>query len=393
MLSQTHSKLGTHETVYLKGENMQQSNPTLYGKDSAGNIKQWSVYTDGEAVAVAHGRLNGKITMKSYQAEAKNVGRSNETTPTEQAEIEALAKWTKQLKRGYYQTIEEAEAHVAFTPMKCQDYKDFSHKVRFPGYAQYKLNGLRSMINEDGECLSKAGEVYKLPKHWECIPGFIQTELGQPLDGEVFAGLGVLSLQVINGAWKKYKPGITEQLGYYVYDIPVPDLPFKERVNLLEQLAERIVQLGLQDLIHVVHSEYIENQGQLDAFYAVALADKAEGIVYRNEDGVYEFGKRSYDVIKRKPRGNMEVKVLSVVSDKNGDGVLTGETKDGTLVDFLMRKDAHETINFRKYENAITLIGQFTEIEYEELSDDGVPTKPVGVRVREMIPGTWEPAE
>lgn len=371
---------------------MQQTNPTLYGKDTKGNIKEWSVYTEGATVTVGHGRLGGKITTRSYEAEAKNVGRSNETTPSEQAELEALAKWTKQLKRGYYQTVEEAEKHVAFTPMKCQDYKDFSHKVKFPGYAQYKLNGLRSLITDDGECLSKAGEVYTLPAHWKRIPEFIQAQ-GVPLDGEVFAGLGVLSLQVINGAWKKYKPGITEQLGYYIYDIPVPDIPFKVRVLMLDDLEDIVEEAGLSHLIHVVHSEYIENQEQLDAFYAKALADKAEGIVYRNEDGVYEFGKRSYDVIKRKPRGTMEVKVTGMVVDKNGDGVLTAITKDDKIVEFLMRKDSHPTINYRKADNASLLIGQFVEIEYEELSDAGVPTKPVGIRIREMIEGTWEPAE
>lgn len=58
-----------------------------------------------------------------------------------------------------------------------------------------------------------------------------------------------------------------------------------------------------------------------------------------------------------------------------------------------MRKDSDETINYRKEENALTLIGKFVEIEYEEFSDEGIPTKPVGVRVRKMIPGTWEPAE
>lgn len=371
---------------------MQQTNPTLYGKDSGGNIKEWSVYTDGATVTVAHGRLGGKITTKSYEAEAKNVGRSNETTPSDQAELEALAKWTKQLKRGYYHTIEEAQQHVAFTPMKCQDYKDFADRVKFPGYAQYKLNGLRSMINEDGECLSKAGEVYKLPEHWLPIPEFIQAQ-GIPLDGEVFAGLGVFSLQVINGAWKKYKKGITEKLRYFVYDIPVSDIPFEVRVQMLADLKDVVEEAGLSDLIHVVHTEYIENQEQLDAFYAKALEDKAEGIVYRNAHGIYECGKRSYDVIKRKPRQSMEVKILSMRRDKNGDGVLTGLTKDDKLVEFLMRKDSHPTINYRKADNAINLIHEFAEIEYEELSDDGIPTKPVGVRIREMIEGTWEPAE
>lgn len=368
------------------------NDPTLYGKDSSGNIKQWTVYTNGSIVTVAHGRMGGKITEKSYTAEAKNVGRSNETTPAEQAKLEAHAKWVKQLKRGYYQTVEEAQLHEPFTPMKCQDYKDFAHKVKFPGYAQYKLNGLRSMINEDGECLSKAGEVYSLPKHWLHIPEFIQAH-GIPLDGEVFAGLGVLSLQVINGAWKKYKPGITEQLGYYVYDIPVSDTPFSVRAQMLNNLKVVVEESDLKDLIHVVHSEYIADQEQLDAFYAKALQDKAEGVVYRNADGIYEFGKRSYDVIKRKPRGTMEVKVLSMRIDKNGDGVLTGLTNDEKSVEFLMRKDSHPTINYRKAENASDLIGEFVEIEYEELSDEGIPTKPVGVRIREMIAGTWEPAE
>lgn len=371
---------------------MLETNPTIYGKDSSGKIKQWSVYTNGAVVTVAHGRLGGKITEKSYTAEAKNVGRSNETTPDQQAELEALAKWTKQLKRGYYRTIEEAQLHDPFTPMKCQDYKDFSHKVKFPGYAQYKLNGLRSMINEDGECLSKAGEVYKLPEHWKRIPEFIQSQ-GLPLDGEVFAGLDVLSLQVINGAWKKYKAGITEQLGYYVYDIPVPDIPFKIRVQMLNDLEEVVKESGLSSLIHVVHTEYIENKEQLDAFYQKALLDKAEGIVYRNEDGVYEFGKRSYDVIKRKPRRTMEVKIASIRCDKNGDGVLTGETKDGILVDFLMRKDSDPEVNYRKADNAALLIDKFVEIEFEEFSDEGVPTKPVGVRIRDVNPVTWEPLE
>jgi ATP-dependent DNA ligase len=173
----------------------------------------------------------------------------------------------------------------------------------------------------------------------------------------------------------------------------VPDLPFKKRVEFLKDLAEMVVDAGLENLIHVVHSEYIENQEQLDEFYAKALADQAEGLVWRNEDGTYEFGKRSYDVIKRKPRATMEVKVTGMVVDKNGDGVLTGITKDGKIVEFLMRKDSHPTINYRKAENAVKLIDHFVEIEYEELSDAGVPTKPVGIRLRQMIEGTWEPAE
>ena len=67
--------------------------------------------------------------------------------------------------------------------------------------------------------------------------------------------------------------------------------------------------------------------------------------------------------------------------------------ENGKVVEFLMRKDSDETINYRKAENAEMLIGKFVEIEYEEFSDGGIPTKPTGVRLREMVEGTWEPRE
>ena len=101
---------------------------TLYGKDSKGNVRVWSIKTDGNAVTVEHGREDGKITSKTYYTKGKNLGRSNETTPDEQAVLEAEAKHKIQQKHGYFLTKEEALKHVEYEPMKCQDYKDFAKK-------------------------------------------------------------------------------------------------------------------------------------------------------------------------------------------------------------------------------------------------------------------------
>ena len=57
----------------------------------------------------------------------------------------------------------------------------------------------------------------------------------------------------------------------------------------------------------------------------------------------------------------------------------------GVQFECLMRKDSHETINYRKYSNALMLIGKAITYEYEELSDKRIPTKPTGVGVREML--------
>ena len=50
-----------------------------------------------------------------------------------------------------------------------------------------------------------------------------------------------------------------------------------------------------------------------------------------------------------------------------------------------MRKDADPEVSYRKYSNALLLIGKAITYEYEELSDKGVPTKPVSVALREMV--------
>ena len=113
--------------------------------------------------------------------------------------------------------------------------------------------------------------------------------------------------------------------------------------------------------------------------------------MYRNLDGMYECGKRSYDMIKRKPRYSAEALVTGVEKDKSGQGVLycealNGEQK-GTHFKFLMKKDANKEINYRLFENACNLVGKTVEYEYESLSNDKVPLKPTGLRLRDVLNG------
>ena len=81
---------------------------TLYSKDSKGELRVWSIYTEGAEVVVKHGKLGGKVQEKRYTAEAKNQGKANETTPEQQAILEAEAKYVKQLKSGYFADKDEA---------------------------------------------------------------------------------------------------------------------------------------------------------------------------------------------------------------------------------------------------------------------------------------------
>lgn len=366
---------------------MQQINETLYGKDSSGSLKVWTVFTEGNKIVVHFGKLGGKIQTKDTLCKGKNIGRSNETSPEQQAILEAKAKWVKQCKKGYYTSKDAALAHEEFTPMKAQNYKDFADRVVYPCYVQPKLNGLRCLSTDEQELMSKAGEPYKLPAHW--LEDF--NNLPEiPVDGEVFAGYqkqGGMSLQQINSAWKK--PNInTPRLKYYIYDIPVSGVEWADRLTMLMDLSKKT----FKNII-VVEGKWCNTQEELDKFYEDCLLAGAEGIVCRNADGLYEFGKRSYSLIKRKPREDMEALVISSEEDKNGQGNLTCVLQNGVEFECLMRKDSHDTINYRLYENSLKLIGTHIKFEYEEFSDNGVPTKPVGVGLRNVDPLTWKVLE
>ena len=347
---------------------------TLYGKDSKGELRVWSIYTEGAEVVVKHGKLGGKITEKRYTAEGKNIGKANETSDSEQAVLEAEAKYVKQLKSGYFPTQEEALDFIEFTPMKAQDYKKHANKVKYPCYMQPKLNGQRLMIDKNGVAWSKQGEPLELPAHWVGVKE-LAIEFGG-LDGEVYAGLesdGGLSLQKIISAFRKPNED-TPKLKYWVYDIPCT-VPFGVRE---QNIASRP---GIS--VVPVNTSIVSTEAEGDKLYEHFCNLGYEGAIYRNEDGIYEFGKRSYNLIKRKPRSTAEAVVKSVDKDRNGWGVLNCETFTGVQFRCQMKVDAGDK-NYRLYENALELIEQVIEYEFEEESDDGIPLKPVGGGIRQV---------
>ena len=365
--------------------------PTLYGKDSSGGLKLWEVFTQNEVIVVRHGKLNGKIQEKRTTAVPMNVGRSNATTASEQADTEALAKWTKQKKKGYFEDKEEALGFVTRTPMKAQNFNDYSHKVKYPCYIQPKLNGQRMLIDSEGNCQSKQGESIELPEPWkEDIKKLVESGLMKDgIDGEIFSGhvkQGGLSLQQIISAFRKPNEN-TQRLFFALYDV-CSDGTQEERV--LDMI--KIKGLNLSCILGNIETIFIETPEGADAWYAEWLEQGAEGMVYRNLDGKYEYGKRSYNLIKRKPRLDAEAKVVGCVPDKNNAGLLSCVLQNGVEFKCLMRVDSHPDIDYRKFDNANTLLGTFITFEYEELSDDGVPTKPVGVGLRKMNEN-WEPLE
>ena len=84
---------------------------TLYGQTKSGSTYEWTIAVESQSdhgnITVTRGLLDGKKTKSSKLIEkGKNIGKTNETSPIEQAIFEAKSKRNEKLDDGYDYTIE-----------------------------------------------------------------------------------------------------------------------------------------------------------------------------------------------------------------------------------------------------------------------------------------------
>ena len=234
---------------------MQAELTTLYIYDSKGRARQWSVTTDDDVILVTYGLVDGKKVTKRTKAKAKNIGKVNETTPAQQALLEAQSKWNFQIEReDYHENIELSALQLR--PMLALDYNKVPHRVDWlQAVSQPKLDGLRLVVGnrvaynsetrqpllyDDTaafEMLTRKGETYHVPHMIKPCDILIRrvNELVNnrclALDGEAY--LHGLPLQQITSRAKKYKKGLTEQLEFHIFDLVIPNMSFKDRHAVL----------------------------------------------------------------------------------------------------------------------------------------------------------------
>jgi ATP-dependent DNA ligase len=110
--------------------------------------------------------LDGEMQVSVKKAQAKNVGKSNETSAIQQAEIEAEALYVFKRDRKYFETKEEAEKGVVILPMLAKEID--KKKIIYPCLVQPKLDGVRCLAyweNDKIKLLSRGGKEWTVPNH------------------------------------------------------------------------------------------------------------------------------------------------------------------------------------------------------------------------------------
>ncbi len=369
--------------------------PTLYKRTQTGAIQQWTITAESEGanrgtINTTYGQVGGAMqSTQDVVTEGKSPGKKNATTPAQQAEREAEARWTKALKKGYVQDIEVARAggrdkiiEGGIDPMLAQSYSKHASKIVFPAYAQRKYDGIRciAMIVE-GQCslwTRTRKRITSMPHIEVALEERFRTGT-VILDGELYNHNYKHNFEKIVSLVRQDVPaedhGVVE---YHVYDEIMPG-PFRTRTQILAQGLHGIDTCVVRVESLLVHDE----EGLMEAF-AQFTSEGYEGLMVRNSASEYE-NKRSMGLQKVKEMTDSD---HVIVGFEEGRGKLQGHVAafvcalaDGRT---FKAKPMGELAVLKKYfEDHSLWTGKHLVVKYQNLTTDGMPRFPIGVRLRD----------
>lgn len=367
--------------------------PTLYAFSRNGKVKEWSIQAfdyqdDTAAYTTTHGYMGGKLQSTTQDIQqGKNLGRANETTSYEQAVSEAQSKWNKKKDEGYvenYNEIPNAADVERFLPMLAHRFDKRAAKIKWPAYAQPKLDGARCLARKDnGKVImwSRKGKLLEVPTEIRDELSIIMSD-GDCLDGELY--VHGWTFQRIISAVKARKPD-TALLEYHVYDAPVKNKTFLARfANVYGDAFQRdIARIPGLSRVKFVETTRVKDRDEAEELFAKYIADGYEGLMVRNINGKYNFGHRSVDLQKIKEFEDAE---FVIVGGKEASG------RDVGTVVFRCRAENEKYFDVRPkgtreqrkewWDNLDDLVGQKLTVRFQGRSEEGTPRFPVGLHIR-----------
>jgi len=363
---------------------MKRVNEILYGEPKGGKVKYWSVYVEGDTVFVEHGRVGGKLQLRPTVCTPKNVGKANETTPEQQALLEAKAKWTKQHDNKLYRlTPEEATKVGQLLPMLAIDGTKKPEKIDKECWVQPKLDGVRCMVYlEEGEvkAISRSGKFYELHEKLKNeLHDLLFEGNFDKLDGELYIH-GVSLQKIVSYVRNTDKPEHND-IEFHLFDIP-SDKEWEDRYIHGVLKADSLIPNNSMNYVVPVKAFFLDEHSNLDDMLQHYIDKGYEGLMVRNIKGKYEYNHRSNDLIKVKKMNDNEAQVIGCREDKNGEGVLSCKWYNGNeWVTFDVKMKG--THGERLVERQVEIIGKWVNFKYQALTDAGKPQFPVGQYVRE----------
>ncbi len=271
-------------------------------------------------------------------------------------------------------------------------FKTKESKLHYPVYIQPKFNGIRAIYLPEKKTFQSRDEILYDP---EVLPLLVKqvNGLGFATDGELYHH--GMSLQQINSrvAVNRTQPhNDINTIQYYIFDV-VSSQPMYNRARMLATLETWVKDTGKTHIViaptHLVHSQL-----EADYYYRQWKDQGYEGLMYRNYDAPYGMAEncgnkqnRWWYLQKRKDFLDMTVKCTGVQEGRDGFegmcGALECVSDDGAI--FTAGSGLTLEQRYKYWHQPDSVIGADVVINYEMLSDGGIPLKPTVEMVHEIF--------
>lgn len=354
---------------------------TLYKRAVNGKINEWTIEVNGACFRTISGYTDGiKTTSEWTCCESKNIGKKNETTPEQQALLEAQAMWSKRIELGSYESIDDIDKPKFFNPMLAHKFEDHKDKIKYPVYSQPKLDGIRCIVRSDGMWSRNGKKIISAPHIYESLKPLFEINPDLIFDGELYADKFANDFNAICSLVKKTKPTANDlkeskdKIEYHIYDIPSHTGTFNERIYDLDKIK-------LPNCCKLVDTFIINNEKEVTEYYEDYVNKGYEGQMIRLDEK-YE-SKRSKSLLKHKSFIDEEYTILDI---EEGGGNKTGmigsfvfKNKDGKQFNASPKFNWEECQEMWKQKDQ--LIGKTATVKYFNLTPDGVPRFPYVIKI------------
>lgn len=371
--------------------------PILYSKATTGKIIQWSMEVKGASYRTLNGYIDGKLNVSKWRAcTGKNIGRSNETTPEQQAIIEVESEYTYKERTGYSSDINKAGAQSYIEVMTAKNVNDIkgvdplSDEELKHIIVQEKKNGVRSYHTIEHSKSREGMEFKQIPHIREELSRLFETVAGAVVDGECN---NEAYRERLNEIMKIMGPNVTitddvlkrskEIIQLHIYDFYCDEMP--EDVPYIKRMAflkEKLITLGISteeslsnpnSAIQFLKNYRFETRAEVEAKFGEYVENGGEGLILRYENMPYEH-KRSKYLLKFKPEMDDECEILAIFE---GEGNWSGAAKRATIKWQGKVFDASFKNKFehcaKVLENKEKWIGLIVTFHYTGLTGKGTP--------------------
>jgi DNA ligase-1 len=397
--------------------------PKLYGKTKKDEWKVWEIWVEtfqGEVlIKWQSGLENGKKLLHSKEIHSgKNIGRSNETTPVQQAVKEAQAKWQKKVDKGMIEDKSKIGNIFSYFPMLAKTaYSETSPDVvngkkkitTLPRIVllQPKLNGVRCIVvklRNVVKLYSRGGKEYTkicnvLVKHLSHI-----MDNKDIWDGEIYVHGWELE-RIVQATkrdkskvwrkkvkywvkkrnWDKVRWWLKTRNDTQILEFHRYDKPFNIKMDTRKIWMDA---LPTSDIIKQTQTRVVPGTWyEVKKWHDLWVKQGYEGVIIRDPEAKYLWDNRDKRLLKYKEFIDEEFEIIGykdgVGTDRGAVTWICRNNTPGSNNSFDCRPRG--TIESRRgmFKNGKAYIGKMLTVRFQQRTMDDLPQFPVGITIRD----------